>query len=295
MSQALGTTKRSWSVYAKEMLAIIHAIQTLRPYLLGRRFYIQTDQRSLKYLLEQRIATPEQQKWVTKLFGYDYEITYKPGRENNAADALSRVAGSPSLDALFVSQTQLWDTIKAEAGKTSFQALYGRPPPTIPHYHEGYSPVHEVDQSLVSRDALLRQLKDNLSAANNRMKQQVDFKRRDIEYQVGDFVFLKLHPYRQQSVFKRAYQKLASRFYGPYQIEEKIGKVAYKLNLSLGSRIHPVFHVSLLKKKLGDTIVASTELPPLVEDGHVLMEPEAILDTRWIKKGSKFVTESLIK
>ena len=52
MSWALDTTKRSWSVNAKEMLAIIHAIQTWRPYLLGRKFYIQTDQRNLKYLLE---------------------------------------------------------------------------------------------------------------------------------------------------------------------------------------------------------------------------------------------------
>lgn len=102
------------------MLVIIHAIQTWRPYLLARRFYIQTDQHSLKYLLEQRIATPEQQKWVTKLLGYDYEIKYKPGLENNAADALSRVAGSPSLSALFVSQTQLWDTIKAEASDNPY-------------------------------------------------------------------------------------------------------------------------------------------------------------------------------
>ena len=127
------------------------------------------------------------------------------------------------------------------------------------------------------------------------MKQHVDSKRRDIEYNVGDMVFLKLHPYRQQSVFKRAYQKLASRFYGPYQIEEKIGKVAYKLKLPEGSRIHPVFHVSLLKKKLGDTIAPSLELPPTADDGDVIMEPEAILDTRWVKKGSKFIEESLVK
>ena len=73
MSRALGTTKRSWSTYAKEMVAIIQAIQTWRPYLLRRKFYIHTDQRSLKYLLEQRIATPEQQKWVAKLLGYDYD------------------------------------------------------------------------------------------------------------------------------------------------------------------------------------------------------------------------------
>lgn len=71
------------------MLAIIQAIQTWRPHLLGRKFCIQTNQSSLKYLLEQRITTHKQQKWVTKLLGYDYEIKYKPGRENNAADALS--------------------------------------------------------------------------------------------------------------------------------------------------------------------------------------------------------------
>jgi hypothetical protein len=92
-------------MYAKEMLAIIHAIQTWRLFLLGRKFYIQTDQRSLKYLLEQRISTLEQQKWVTKLLGYDYEITYKPSHKNNAADALSQVTGSPSLDTLFVAHT----------------------------------------------------------------------------------------------------------------------------------------------------------------------------------------------
>ena len=97
MSRALGMTKKSWSTYAKEMLAIVEAIRTWRPYLLGHKFFIQTDQRSLKYFLEQRIATPEQQKWVAKLLGYDYKIKYRPGRENFVADALSRKQGSPIL------------------------------------------------------------------------------------------------------------------------------------------------------------------------------------------------------
>jgi hypothetical protein len=72
------------------MLAILHAVELWRPYLLGQRFQIKTDHQSLKYFLEQRIFSQEQQKWVTKLFGYDYEIIYKKGKDNVVADALSR-------------------------------------------------------------------------------------------------------------------------------------------------------------------------------------------------------------
>lgn len=51
-------------------------------------------------MLEQRILTPEQQKWMSKLVGYDYSIVYKPGKTNSAADALSRVPDSPVLAAI---------------------------------------------------------------------------------------------------------------------------------------------------------------------------------------------------
>jgi hypothetical protein len=56
---------------------------------LGQRFQIKTDHQSLKHFLEQHISSPEQQKWVTKLFGYDYEIIYKKGKDNVVTDALS--------------------------------------------------------------------------------------------------------------------------------------------------------------------------------------------------------------
>jgi hypothetical protein len=65
--------------------------------LLGRKFQIKTDQKSLKFLLEQRIITPEQQKLVAKLVGFDYEILYRPGRSNSATDAMSRMPHSPLL------------------------------------------------------------------------------------------------------------------------------------------------------------------------------------------------------
>jgi hypothetical protein len=74
----------------KEMLAILHAIDLWHPYLLGQRFQIKTNHQSLKYFLEQHISSPEQQKWVTKLFGYDYEIIYKKGKDNVVVDALTQ-------------------------------------------------------------------------------------------------------------------------------------------------------------------------------------------------------------
>jgi hypothetical protein len=78
------------SIYEKEMLVILHVIDLWRPYLLGQRFQIKTDHQSLKYFLEQCISSLEQKKWVTKLFGYDYDIIYKKGKENVVVDALSR-------------------------------------------------------------------------------------------------------------------------------------------------------------------------------------------------------------
>jgi hypothetical protein len=67
-------------IYENEMLVILHAVYLWCPYLLGQRFQIKTDHQILKYFLEQHISSPEQQKWVTKLFGCDYEIIYKKGK-----------------------------------------------------------------------------------------------------------------------------------------------------------------------------------------------------------------------
>jgi hypothetical protein len=78
------------SSYEKEMLDILHALDLWHPNLLRQHFQIKNDHHSLKYFLEQRISSLEQQKWVTKLFGYDYEIIYKKDKENVVDDALSR-------------------------------------------------------------------------------------------------------------------------------------------------------------------------------------------------------------
>lgn len=73
------------------MLAIIHTVQKWQSYLVGNHFVIQIDHHNLKYFFEGRAHTPFQQKWVTKLLGFDYEIQYRKGCDNQVADTLSRV------------------------------------------------------------------------------------------------------------------------------------------------------------------------------------------------------------
>ncbi|XP_026378571.1 uncharacterized protein LOC113273010 [Papaver somniferum] len=83
----------------------VKAVQKWRHYLLGNKFFIQTDHRSIKYFLEQKITTVLQQKWLMKLLGFEYEIQYKKGKENIVADALSRIpAPAATCSALTMSQ-----------------------------------------------------------------------------------------------------------------------------------------------------------------------------------------------
>jgi hypothetical protein len=91
LSQGLKGKNLFLSTYEKELLALVMAVRKWRHYLLGQTFVVRTDQQALKYLLKQRIGTLAQQKWVSKLLGYDFRVEYKRGRENKAADALSRV------------------------------------------------------------------------------------------------------------------------------------------------------------------------------------------------------------
>jgi hypothetical protein len=79
------------------------------------------------------------------------------------------------------------------------------------------------------------------------MKHQEDKKRSERWFQVGYRVYMKLQPYVQMSVARRANQKLSFKYFGPYGILPRIGKMAYKHN-QVGSKIHPVLHVSEFKK-----------------------------------------------
>jgi hypothetical protein len=94
LSKALKGRALLLSTYEKELFALVTAIQHWRPYLLGNTFTVRTDHQALKFLLEQKIGTPSQQRWLAKLIGYDFVIEYKAGSENCVAAALSRLPDS---------------------------------------------------------------------------------------------------------------------------------------------------------------------------------------------------------
>ncbi|GJS36091.1 gypsy/ty3 retroelement polyprotein [Tanacetum coccineum] len=97
LSRSLAPRHKRLFTYEKELWVVVYALEKWRRYLLDRHFKIKTDHFSLKYLMEQRLTTPFQIKWLPKLLGYDYEIIYKKGSENIVTDALSSWLTDPSI------------------------------------------------------------------------------------------------------------------------------------------------------------------------------------------------------
>ena len=113
------------------------------------------------------------------------------------------------------------------------------------------------------------------------MKQQADQHHSERSFDVGDWVFLRLQPYKKMSL-KQAKKdnKLSQKYCGPYKVLQNIGTMAYKLELPASSQVHPIFHVSCLKKFIGENILVQTILLELDEEGKIILEPEAVMERR---------------
>nr|GEU40113.1 retrotransposable element Tf2 [Tanacetum cinerariifolium] len=412
MSKTLSLKHQSMSTYEKEFLAVLLALEKWRGYLLDRHLIIKTYYFSLKYLLDQKITTPTQRKWMHKLLGFDYEVVYKKGCDNGAADALSRVqtselfsifttlvstdlgnkieasweclvcqkckpdlAAYPGLlqplpiphniwtsismdfieglpksqrknvifmvvdglskyahfmtlahpfttqqvaqsfldnvyklhgmpesivsdrDKVFLSNfwSELFKLLQVRLLKstsyhpqtdgqtevvnrclkgylrcmtaTPFETVYGIPPPIHVPYLGGLSKVEVVDRTLKDREEFIQTLKFHLLSTQNRMKQQADKGKSERQFDIGDWVLLKLQPHRQVNVRMSKQHKFSPKYYGPFKLK------GYKGELPSGQLID----ISLCD-----------------QDGKLAAQPLKILDRKMVKKKNDVALYGLV-
>ncbi|KAL4279245.1 hypothetical protein GQ457_03G005370 [Hibiscus cannabinus] len=164
-----------------------------------------------------------QRRWLELLKDYDLSIEYHP------VDLRKAVA------------RQYFNISCVSIAEASIQ----RAPVCWAETRQKLSPLVDILKGTTEKVKLIC---DQLKIASDRQKSYVDLKCREIEYAVGDRVFLKVSPWKKVMRFGRK-GKLSPRYIGPYEIVERVGSVAYRLLLpSELERIHDVFHVSMLRK-----------------------------------------------
>ncbi|GJR48355.1 putative reverse transcriptase domain-containing protein [Tanacetum coccineum] len=172
-----------------------------------------------------------------------------------------------------------------------FEALYGRKcrsPIMWAEVGEGELIGPELVQETTEK---ISQIKDRLKAARDRQKSYADKRRKPLEFSTGDYVLLKVSPWKSVVRFGKK-GKLAPRFIGPFEIVEKVGLVAYQLDLPKEfNGVHDTFHVSNLKKCLADPTL-QVPLDEIQVDAKLnfVEEPMEILEREFKKlKRSKIV------
>ncbi|GJT68591.1 putative nucleotidyltransferase, ribonuclease H [Tanacetum coccineum] len=160
-----------------------------------------------------------------------------------------------------------------------FELLYGRKCRAPICWDEVGERLIEGPELIEITNEKVAVAKEKLKEARSRQKSYADKHRRDLEFQVGDRVFLKVSPFRGVKRFGIK-GKLSPRFIGPFEILERIGEVSYRLALPPQlSHVHDVFHVSLLRGYHYHPLhVASYPFDQIQPDMSLSEEPESILD-----------------
>ncbi|XP_068649540.1 uncharacterized protein [Aristolochia californica] len=136
-----------------------------------------------------------------------------------------------------------------------------------------------INQALMHRDQALQTIIDCLKRAQKRMMDAYNKGHHNVSYEVGDYIWLRLRSYRQQSIAGPSRHKLSPKYFGSFSILSRVGQVAYQLQLPTTAKLHDMFHVSLLKPYKGSPPTFPLFLPP-VDNGHVILTPSAVLRAR---------------
>ena len=144
------------------------------------------------------------------------------------------------------------NSFQSSIGMTPYEALYGRKCRTPLCWTE-LSEKKVIGPDLIQEtEEKVKMIRERLKIANDRQKSYADMKRKDIHYEIGEKVFLKISPWKKVMRFGKN-GKLSPRFIGPYEVIEKVGPVAYRLALPPElEKIHSVFHVSMLRRYRSD-------------------------------------------
>lgn len=175
-------------------------------------------------------------------------------------------------------------------GMAPYEALYGRPcrtPLCWTEVGERRDLEPEIVQESEAQVALIR---DKLKEAHERQKSYADKRRKDLEFEVGDAVYLKMRTFRGTNDLRKL-KKLRPRYMGPYVITERIGAVAYRLNLPQElADFHNVFHISVLRKVVKEPQLIIPHPPQDLEKNLTIPAvPREILDRKETKVKGKSI------
>jgi hypothetical protein len=176
-------------------------------------------------------------------------------------------------------------------GCSPFKALYGIDPNFGALPNLGVVATPTIQELAEERQIFLQSLREHLLRAQARIKAYADKHRTEREFQVGDDALLKLQPYAQTSLVNRSCAKLVFKYFGTFKIVQRIGAVAYKLELPPDCAIHLVFHVSQLKPFTPNYTPVYDKLPAPPDIIAPTMRPHKILERRLVKKGNATVPQ----
>ncbi|MCO5600239.1 hypothetical protein L7F22_054349 [Adiantum nelumboides] len=144
------------------------------------------------------------------------------------------------------------NTVHTSTGKAPFEIVEGGK--KVPSILQTKDKIFEADKYVQNTDEAYRKIKLALEKAQSKQKKAVDRHPRELVFSLGDWVFLCFEKARLRKMKgnERLFPKLGMRYYGPFQVCNKINDVAYRLKLPEGWKIHHAFHVSLLRPFVGD-------------------------------------------